>query len=120
MVSKMSKFNRSPGFWLILGIFWSLTVLVMAIEDNFVFGFSHVIIGLSAVLSYLISIFYTLNIEQRRNIMKKIVSLLMSLVLILSTSFTVFAAENVSGTNDTMFSFCNNDGRNCNNFHFSY
>lgn len=42
--------------------------------------------------------------------MKKILSLLLSLVLIFSMSSTAFAAENVAGTNDTMFSYCNDAG----------
>lgn len=53
----MFKFNRSPMYWLVLGILWSITVLVMVSENKFVFSFSYVIIGILAVLSYVIAVF---------------------------------------------------------------
>jgi uncharacterized membrane protein len=55
----MFKINGSPMFWLVLGILWSVTVLLLVLERGFVFNFAYIFIGLLAVLCYITAIFLT-------------------------------------------------------------
>ncbi|MFU0801372.1 MAG: hypothetical protein ACFWUE_12080 [Xylanivirga thermophila] len=57
----MFKINHSPSFWLILGVLWSITLLLFVINNNFVFNFAYVLIGLLAVSSYAIAIFLVIK-----------------------------------------------------------
>ena len=62
----MLKLNRSPIFWLVLGILWSLSLLVSVLEKGFVFHLAYIPIGLLAVLSYIMAIFMTFKRKSRK------------------------------------------------------
>lgn len=57
----MFKLNRSPNFWLLLGILWSATLLLLVLERGFVYNIAYMLIGLLAVLSYAVAILLTLK-----------------------------------------------------------
>ncbi len=48
---------HSPIFWLVLGILWSVSVLLLAAENGFAFNIGYIPISLLAILSYITAIF---------------------------------------------------------------
>ena len=62
----MFKLNRSPKFWLLLGILWSATLLLLVLERGFVYNIAYMLIGLLAVLSYAVAILLTLKGKSNR------------------------------------------------------
>lgn len=57
----MIKMNRSPLFWLVLGVLWTVTLVVHVWENGFVFLFSYVPFGLLAVTSYALAIYFAIK-----------------------------------------------------------
>ena len=57
----MFNFNRSPGFWLVSGILWSISLLLLVLEKGFVYNIVYILIGLLAVLSYVVAILLTIK-----------------------------------------------------------
>lgn len=62
----MFKLNRSPKFWLLLGILWSATLLLLVLERGFVYNIAYMLIGLLAVLSYAVAILLTLKGKSKK------------------------------------------------------
>ena len=62
----MFKLNRSPNFWLLLGILWSATLLLLVLERGFVYNIAYMLIGLLAVLSYAVAILLTLKGKSKK------------------------------------------------------
>lgn len=57
-----SKINRSPLYWLILGVIWSLAVLALVLErQNFVSDIVYLPTGLAAALCYGAAIFWAVK-----------------------------------------------------------
>lgn len=59
----MFKFNRSPKYWLLLGILWSATWLLLVLERGFV---CTILVGLLAVSSYAVAILLTLKGKSKK------------------------------------------------------
>lgn len=53
----MLKFNDSPAFWFVLGVLWSVSVVLKVLENNCVINISHVLLGILAIASYLMAVF---------------------------------------------------------------
>lgn len=57
----MREINQSPTYWLISGTLWSASVLASIIENDYMFSYAHILIGLLAVLSYSAAIYFTIK-----------------------------------------------------------
>lgn len=62
----MFKYNRSPKFWLLLGILWSVALILLVLERGFVYNIAYMLIGLLAVLSYAGAILLTLKGKSKK------------------------------------------------------
>lgn len=57
-----SKISRSPLYWLILGVIWSLALLALVLErQRFVSGIVYVPTGLAAALCYGSAVFWAVK-----------------------------------------------------------
>lgn len=57
----MFKESHSPAFYLVLGILWSLVLVVSVIESGFVLNISHVPSALGAVIFYGLAIVFAVR-----------------------------------------------------------
>jgi hypothetical protein len=55
------RISKSPSFWLVLGISWSLAAFFSALENGFVFSITFVPTGLAALLSYALAIIFAIK-----------------------------------------------------------
>ncbi len=63
----MREINRSPIYWLILGTLWSASLLISIIENDCKFSYAHILIGLLAVLSYAVAIYFIIKRRSPKN-----------------------------------------------------
>lgn len=64
---EMSEFKHSPVFWFVLGILWSVSVLLKVLENNCVIDISHVLLGILAIASYMRAVFCIVRRRSEKN-----------------------------------------------------
>lgn len=109
----MRYLDRSPLFWVILGVSCSITVLAVFWDSRLSFGGKHILYICSALAAFGLAIYFRIMEKKNKkeismkktfqmNLIKRIISVLMALVIILLTSGSILAKDS-SSLDDPIF-----------------